>query len=97
MLNFKKYDKYNQEVKPGDVCVRLVKTKHERAIEICVYKGDTRGNNATGKYGRFITPTGTRSIKYSSVIFVFDPMGTRKSDAEEVRILTKQFYENKES
>jgi hypothetical protein len=95
MLSFKKYDKYNQEIKPGDVCVRLEKdNKWGRTVEFCVYIGDTRGNSATGRFGRFQTLKGVRSFKYSNIIFAFDPLSERRNRSEEVINLTRKFYEN---
>lgn len=93
MLSFKKHDAYGQELKPGDVCVRQIRGgQYDRTMEFCVYKGEVR-ESRKGQFGRFVTPTGTRSIKYTSVIFAFDPMGERRSKAEQVNQVVKEYYE----
>ena len=87
-----KKDRYGQVLQPGDVCARTVNNK----VELVVYKGDSwGGNNSKGEFGRFITPDGTRTIKYTSVVFVFDPMGERHAKAEQVTKLVREFYEGK--
>lgn len=86
----KKKDAYGQALHPGDVCARTYKGK----VELIVYKGDTwGGNKSKGEYGRFITNSGNSSIKYTSVIFVFDPMGKRRSDSSIVNEMIREFYE----
>lgn len=91
MLSFKKYDAYGQELIPGDVCVRSVNDK----VELIVYKGASKGGNQSkGTFGRFLTSKGTRSIKFSSVVSVFDPMGTRRSKPPEIDVLVRQYYES---
>ncbi len=92
-LDFNKYDKYNQKLNPGNVCVRLVKDKFTTNIEFCIYKEEVRVSKSKGTYGRFITPQGVRSIKYSNVIYVFDAISEGRSRAEEVKAITKQYYE----
>lgn len=87
MLSFKRYDKYGQEIFPGDVCARSKRDK----IELIVYKGDAYGR--TNKYGRFISPEGQITVKFTSVAFAFDPMGSRRSKANQVNELVQQYYE----
>jgi hypothetical protein len=94
-LDFKKYDKYGQVLRPGNVCVRLVKDNLKSSIGFCIYKEEVRGSKSKGTYGRFITPEGVRSIKYSNVIFVFDTISETRSKSNTVRELTKQYYEGK--
>lgn len=94
---WKKKDAHGQALHPGDVCVRLKRSKTTTStIEFCVYERESFGGKGSkGEFGRFITPDGKRSIKYSSVIFAFDPMGDRHSKAEQVKELVRQFYEEK--
>lgn len=89
MLNLKRYDKYGQEMRPGDVCARSNRDK----VELVLYKGDAYGK--TGDYGRFITPQGVVSLKFTSVALAFDPMGKRRTQADEVKALVRQYYEGK--
>lgn len=88
-----KRDKLGQIIQQGDVCVRM---KTDRSgIEFCIYKGEAWGGNGSkGEFGRFITPTGVRSIKYANVLFAFDPLGKRRSKSEQVKELAREFYEN---
>ena len=85
-----KRDKFGQEIKPGALCIR---NDRKEQIEFCIYKGATRGNNATGKYGRFITMDGKVSIRYSSVVFIFEPSSDRRTQAEEITKLMRSYYE----
>ena len=90
---FKTHDGQGQELNPGDVCVRVNKT-NKSSLEFCIYRGDSwGGSKSKGQFGRFVTPTGTRSIKYTSVVFAFDPMGKRRAKTEQVTEVMKQFYE----
>lgn len=90
MLDFRKYDALGAEIKPGDICVRGTKS----GIEPVIYRGETTANGkSTGKFGRFYTAKGKTSIRYSNVIFAFDPVGDRRNKSEEVQLLTRKFYE----
>lgn len=97
MPNFKKHDGQGQELNPGDVCVRLVKDNrnfNKSSLEFVVYRGESwGGSKSKGQFGRFSTPHGTRSLKHTSVLFVFDPMGKRRAKSEQVTQVMKQFYE----
>lgn len=96
MPNFSKVDSQGQELNPGDVCVRMVKDGkfNKSKLEFCVYKkASWGGKNSEGKFGRFETPNGPRSIKYSSVLFVFDPINKRFSQSREAKECTRKFYE----
>ena len=87
-----KKDAYGQVLQPGDVCARAINNK----VELVVYKGESwGGSKSKGEFGRFITPSGNRSIKHSSVVFAFDPMGERRAKAEQVTKLVREFYEGK--
>lgn len=86
-LNFKRYDKYGQQLRPGDICARSSRDK----VELVIYKGDAHGK--TAKYGRFISPQGVVSLKFTSVAFAFDPMGNRRAKSEQLSSLLKIFYE----
>lgn len=92
-----KRDSSGQVIHPGDVCVRIVRDDrnfNKGSLEYCVYKGEAWGGSGSkGEYGRFITSGGNRSIKYTSILFAFDPMGKRRASTEEIRELTKKFYE----
>jgi len=88
-LDFRKYDAIGAELKPGDVCVWYSK----RGLVPVVYRGETRGNGNTGKFGRFYTPQGKCSVRYTSVIFAFDPLSDRKNDSEAINKLVRKFYE----
>ncbi len=97
MPNFKKLDTQSQELNPGDVCVRMVKDNrnfNKGSLEFVVYRGESwGGSKSKGQFGRFATPNGTRSLKYTSVLFVFDPMGKRRAKSAQVNEVTKIFYE----
>lgn len=95
MLDFNKYDKYGQKLRPGNVCVRIVKIGHDRSIEFCIYKEDVSGSKSKGTFGRFITPKGLRSLKYQGVIFVFDPISSDVATTPEVRTMVREYYEGK--
>lgn len=87
-----KKDAYGQTLKPGDICARSVGGKPE----LIIYKGDSwGGNKSRGEFGRFITPDGPRSVKYTNVLFAFDPIGTRHTRAEQVTKIVREFYEEK--
>lgn len=93
-----KKDSLGQDIFPGDVCIRQVKDKRKfnSTIEFCVYKGDSwGGSESKGEFGRFITPSGTRSIKYTSVVFAFDPMSKRRATSNQITELVREFYEGK--
>lgn len=92
--SLKKRDKYGQEIKPGDVCVRLVRGNMTSTLQFCVFeKPAWGGKGSKGEFGRFITPDGTRTIKYTNVVFMFDSMSDRRSRAEQVIEVTRKFYE----
>lgn len=89
-----KRDRDGQVLHEGDVCVRITRPGH--IPQFCVYKGESYGKKGgKGEYGKFITPDGVTSIKYTSVLFSFDPMGKRRADTEQVREMTRKFYEEK--
>lgn len=89
-----KYDKYGQELYPGDICVRDNRGK----IELIIYRKESwGGKNSKGEWGNFETLDGATSVKFSSVVFVCDPMGTRKIDTPSSRELTRKFYEGKKN
>ena len=92
-LDFSKYDKYGQKLTPGSVCVRLVKDNYKSTVEFCIYEREVTGSKSKGTFGRFITPTGTRSLKYTSVIYVFDTMNETRAKTPEIVEMTKQYYE----
>lgn len=98
-MNFRKHDSIGQVLTPGDVCVRLVKDNrnfNKGALEFCVYKGDTWGGKGSkGEFGRFITPQGVRSLKYTSIVFAFDPMSKRRATSNQITELIREFYEGK--
>lgn len=88
MSNFKKVDKYLQEIFPGDVCVYNG--------EIVVYKKESWGGEGSkGEFGKFITESGIRSFKYKNVVFAFDPMGKRNNKSKTTKELCREFYEGK--
>lgn len=96
-----KRDKYGQELTPGCVCVRVRKNPWPRTnneprqnLEFCIYKGATRGNKATGQYGRFITAKGEVSIRHDGVVFVFEPSSERRAKTEEITKLVRSYYES---
>ena len=86
-MSFEKFDKTHQVINPGDICVWK--------SELVIYKKPSWGAKgiSKGEYGQFITSSGTTSIKYTSVVFAFDPMGTRKNQSVLVKQLVKAFYE----
>jgi len=87
-----KKDLLGQVLNPGDVCARSINDK----VELVVYRGDSwGGNKSKGEFGRFVTPKGPRSLKYTSVIFVFDPLSKRRAKTSEIVRITKQFYEER--
>lgn len=90
-----KVDLNGNVIHPGDVCTRVVRTGAKATLEYCVYKGESwGGSNSKGVYGRFISQDGTlRSIKYTSVLLAFDPMGERRAQSPLIRKLVKIFYE----
>ena len=85
-MNFKKEDRYAQHIRPGDICVY--------DGELIIYKRESWGGEGSrGEYGQFITSRGVRSLKYSSVVFAFDPMGERRNASPEITNLVKKYYE----
>lgn len=86
--SFRKKDKYGAELHPGDVCVWG--SKHGGIL--CVYTRGTTGNNASGRYGRFITPVGEKSIAYNSVVLAYDSMGKRIVNHDVTKELMRQYY-----
>lgn len=87
-----KRDGMGQLLHPGDVCARSLNDK----VELVVYREDTwGGSKSKGEFGRFITPNGNRSLKFSSVVFVFDPLSDRRSRTDSVVSITKRFYEQR--
>lgn len=89
-MNWTKLDSLGQVLNPGDVCARSTKDK----VELVIYKGSSwGGNKSKGEFGRFITPDGIRSIKYTSVVFVFDPLSERRTRTDIITGLTRKFYE----
>ena len=94
-MGLKKLDKKGQQLFPGDVCVRLGRAgPYSQNLEFIVYKGEVFGGKGSkGEFGRFITSTGMTSIKYSSVVFAFDPVGDRRSEADEIKTVLKKYYE----
>ena len=89
MLDFRKYDRLGAEIEPGDICAY----SRNKVIEPVIYIGGTKGNAGTGKFGRFYTSEGKVSLKYSSVIFMFDPLSKRRNNSEAVNLLVRKFYE----
>lgn len=86
MKNFRKEDRYGVQIRHGDVCVY--------DNELVVYKRESWGGEGSkGEYGRFITSKGMRSLKYSSVVFAFDPMGERRHNSAELNKLVREYYE----
>lgn len=90
MLSHKKYDRYGNHIRPGDICTR---SKEDR-VEYVIYKGEVFGSKTgKGEFGRFLTVDGQTSLKYTSVVFAFDPLSKRRPTAKEVTRLIKKFYE----
>ena len=83
-----KRDKYGAELRPGNVCVWGSKA----GAILCLYIGDTRGNNSTGTYGRFYTQTGIRSIAYKSVVLAYDSIGSRIVNHGATKELMRNYY-----
>ena len=91
-LNPKK-DKYGEKIFPGDVCAARI----DNRLQLIVYKGESwGGENSKGEFGQFVTTSGVRSIKYTSVIFVFDPVSSRRSKATETTAAIRKYYEGKD-
>jgi len=92
-MSFKdKKDSLGQTIYPGDVCARSINDK----VELVVYRGDSwGGNKSKGEFGRFVTPKGARSLKYTSIIFVFDPLSKRRARTSDVIRITRKFYEER--
>ena len=82
-----KRDKYGARLSAGDVCVWGSKA----GAIICVYSGEAKGG-VTGKYGRFHTPVGEKSIAYRSVVAAYDSMGQRIVNHEITKKLMRKFY-----
>lgn len=89
MLNFNKHDAYGQVLKPGNVCVMNMKDK---GLRYCVYKDYVR-NSRKGEYGKFITEEGHTTLKFTSVVFAFDPLTDRRAKNQTVSGLVKRYYE----
>lgn len=87
---WKKRDKYGQELRPGDVCIRSIDDKPQ----FVVYKKEVFGGKGSkGEFGRFITEDGLRTIKFTSVVFAYDPMGERVVKHKKIDGLVRSFYE----
>ncbi len=77
-------------IRPGDLCVRSTRNGHP---EYCIFVGSVWGGKASGgEYGRFLTPSGFTSIKYSNSLLAFDPMSERKAE-KGIKDLVRRFYE----
>lgn len=88
-LDFKKRDKYGQELNPGDIVAISRKDK----VELLIYKEEVYGGKKNGGLrGRFQDLEGTTTVKYSNVVFVFDPMGKRKAGTPAVKELIRRHY-----
>ena len=87
--SLKKRDKYGAVLTPGDVCVWGSKV----GAIICVYAGDTQGSSSTGRYGRFHTPIGIKSIAYKNIVVAYDPMGSGERVSHDIsKKLLREFY-----
>lgn len=87
-MTFDKRDKTGQVIQPGDICVW--------ENQLVLYKAPSWGGvGSKGEYGQFITKSGNRSLKFTSVVFAFDPMGTRKNQSTTIKELYREFYEGK--
>lgn len=87
--SLRKRDKYGAILSPGDVCVWGSKA----GAIICVYAGDTTGNSATGRYGRFHTPIGLKSIAYKNIVIAYDPMGSGERVSHDIsKKLLREYY-----
>lgn len=85
-----KHDMYGEILYPGDVCAYNGNGK----VELVVYKkGSFGGRGSRFEFGQFITARGTRSLKFTSVAFAFDPMGKRRNSSQSVKQLIRNFYE----
>ena len=82
-----KRDKYGARLSAGDVCVWGSKA----GAIICVYAGEARGG-VTGKYGRFHTPVGEKSIAYKNIVVAYDSLGKRVINHEVTKKLMREFY-----
>lgn len=89
MIDFRKYDRLGAEIEPGDICAY----SRNKVIELVIYIGGTKGSASTGKFGQFYTSKGKASLRYSSVIFMFDPNGSRRNSSKTVNLLVRKFYE----
>lgn len=85
--SLRKKDKYGAELSPGDVCVWGSKA----GAIICVYAGEAKGG-LTGKYGRFHTPIGEKSIAYKNIVVAYDSMGKRIINHDITKQLMREFY-----
>lgn len=87
--SLRKRDKYGAILSPGDVCVWGSKA----GAIICVYAGGTNGNAASGRYGRFHTPIGIKSIAYKNIVIAYDPMGSGKRVSHDIsKRLLREYY-----
>lgn len=86
-----KVDRLGEVIRPGDICVSV----NNGYPELCVYQGEAWGAKGVskGEYGRFITKDRIRSVKYTSVVFAFDPRGDKRNSSPQVRDLVREFYE----
>ncbi len=82
-----KRDKYGAKLSPGDVCVWGSKA----GAIICVYAGEAKGG-MTGRYGRFHTPVGEKSIAYKNIVAAYDALGKRVVNHEITKKLMREFY-----
>lgn len=90
MSLWEKSDRYGQVIKPGDVCARSRNDK----VELVIYKEEVFGGKGSkGEYGRFYSLSGPVTIKYSSVVFVCDPIHGKANQSEPVRELVRKYYE----
>ena len=82
-----KRDKYGARLSAGDVCVWGSKA----GAIICVYAGEAKGG-MTGKYGRFHTPVGEKSIAYKNIVVAYDSMGKRIINHDVTKKLMREYY-----
>lgn len=82
-----KRDKYGAKLSAGDVCVWGSKA----GAIICVYAGEAKGG-MTGRYGRFHTPIGEKSIAHKNVVAAYDSMGQRIVNHEITKRLMREYY-----
>jgi hypothetical protein len=82
-----KRDKYGAKLSAGDVCVWGSKA----GAIICVYAGEAKGG-MTGRYGRFHTPVGEKSIAYKNIVVAYDSLGKRVTNHEITKKLMREFY-----